>query len=101
MANNNIPEDGTPESGNSSSELTAAIEGIQFRCKTAGLLIEEAQGPESEKAFRVGMKCGRDTRWIYVPCGSRAIEFSSIPFEKWMFLSGYEAICSYENGLIE
>ena len=101
MANDNALENRAPELVIPSPEVTAATAEIQSRCKTAGFAFEEVQGPGSEKAMRVGMKCGRDTRWLHLPLGSRAIGFLSIPFERWIFLSGYEAICSYEDGLIE
>lgn len=85
----------------SSPEVAAAKADIHLRCKTSGLAVEDVSSPGAETALRVGMRCGRETRQLQFSSGGRIVEFASIPFEKWVFLSGYEAICSYEEGLIE
>ena len=74
---------------------------IQTRCAVAGLKCEDVVGLDSRPSFRVGLRCGRDLRWVYLEKNERIIEFPSIDFEKWVFLSEYNAICSYEGGVIE
>jgi hypothetical protein len=87
------------ESAVPSHEAAPAKAEIEARCKTAGLTIEKAIPPF--EGLRVGMRCGRDTRWVYVGSGRNLIDFALIPFERFTFLSGYEAICSYQDGFIE
>lgn len=82
-----------------SQEAVAAIERIEARCKAATLPFERMSTPFA--GVRIGMRCGREVRWCYLASPERIIGFSDIEFEKWVFLSGYEAICSYEAGVIE
>ncbi len=82
-----------------SEEVTKAKVEIEARCKAAGLTVEKTTlGVDGVK---LGMRCGRDTRWVFVGAGRNLIDFASIPFERWTFLSGYEAVCSYQDGFIE
>ncbi len=74
---------------------------IHARCAAAGLKCEDVVGLDSKPSFRVGLRCGRDLRWVYLEKNERIVEFSSIDFERWVFLSDYYAICSYQEGLIE
>jgi len=47
------------------------------------------------------MKCGRETRPVILYSETAINSFLSITFEKYVFLSGIEAICSYDDGTIE
>jgi hypothetical protein len=75
---------------------------IETRCKAAGLPFEEIArtGPDAPDV-RVGMRCGRDFRSITLWTDTRVVEFSSVQFEKYDFLAGYLAYCSYADGVIE
>ena len=47
------------------------------------------------------MPCGREKRDITLWDFSSVSRLLSVPFEKYVFLSDYEAICSYSDGTIE
>jgi hypothetical protein len=78
-----------------------AKEEIQARCMAAGLKCEDAVRYDLKPVFKVGLRCGRDFRWVTLDKDDQIIKFSAIDFEKWVVLSDYKAICSYEKGLIE
>jgi hypothetical protein len=82
-----------------SDEAKAAAKEIEARCKSAGLPFEQMVGPFD--GLRVGIRSGRDFRSLFLLTDDDIVSFSKIAFEKWLFLSGYEAICSYEEGFIE
>ena len=82
------------------TKTTKARKEIQARCVAAGLKFEDAIRFD-KPVLRVGLRCGRDLHWVYLEKPEQIIRFSSIDFEKWVFLSDYQAICSYEKGLIE
>jgi hypothetical protein len=82
-----------------SDEAKAAAEEIGSRCKGAGLPFDQTVGPFA--GLKVGVRSGRDFRSVFLLSDDEIISFSKVAFEKWSFLSGYEAICSYDEGLIE
>lgn len=83
-------------------EIIAVRKLLADRCKTAGIAIEELNDPdEEEPAYKVAMKCGRNSRWLYFSNDSSINKFLSIPFEKYSFLGDFDAICSYSDGSIE
>lgn len=73
------------------------------RCKAAGITLEEAnvQNALADEGLRLGLKCGRNTRWLGLWSDDSIVEILSIPFEKYTFLDDLEAICSYDDGTIE
>lgn len=82
-------------------EVVAAKKLLAERCSAAGLTLEEVSIPDEEPALRVGMKCGRNTRWLGLWADESINQLLSIPFEKYGYLSDLEAICSYADGTIE
>lgn len=82
-------------------EVIAAKRLLAERCKTAGIRLEEVAAPDEEPRLRVGMKCGRNTRWLGLWSDESINQLLSIPFEKFVYLSDLEAICSYSDGTIE
>jgi hypothetical protein len=85
-----------------SPELVAAKSSLLERCKAGGLKVEDKFSPGEElQVLRVYMKCGRETRPIRLFSEASINSFLSIPFEKYVFMSGMEAICSYDDGTIE
>jgi len=94
-------EDSIVEPPISSQEVIKAKEEIDGRCKAVGFSVEEVVSPGSEPALKVGIRCGRDIRWCYLGSDEAVVEFSSVAFERYVFLSEYEAICSYQDGFIE
>jgi hypothetical protein len=101
-----IDDDEEDEEGEQSSvlspEIISAKSSLFERCKVAGLEVEDKFLPGEElQIIRVSMKCGRETRVINLYSEASINSFLSIPFEKYVFLSGLDAICSYEHGAIE
>lgn len=73
---------------------------LRERCERAGLALEEVPVGDISR-LRLGMKCGRDVRWLYFASDESIDDLLSIKFEKYVFLAGLQAICSYEAGTIE
>ena len=82
-------------------EVVAAKKLLAKRCLAAGITLEEVSVPDEEPRLRVGMKCGRNTRWLGLWADESINQLLSIPFEKYVYLSDLEAICSYADGTIE
>ena len=82
-------------------EIVAAKKLLAERCTAAGITLEEVSVPDEEPRLRVGMKCGRNTRWLGLWSDDSIGQLLSIPFEKYVYLSDLEAICSYADGTIE
>ncbi|HTG35632.1 MAG TPA: hypothetical protein VLB76_22145 [Thermoanaerobaculia bacterium] len=93
-------EDEEVESAISSEELDLAKKNLADRCQAAGIAIEEEPFPGEETILRIGMKCGRNIRWLNL-WPERIVDILSISFEKYVFLSNLEAVCSYQEGTIE
>lgn len=83
----------TPKRG-----IEEARQELETRCTTASITVHEVLFADGEKGFRLGFRSARDTRYVLI---SDPVEFLSIHFEEYVFLSGLEAICSYERGFIE
>jgi hypothetical protein len=95
-------EDDEEHTSELSPELVAAKSSLLARCKAAGLEVEDRFLPgEESQVVRVFMKCGRETRAVGLFSEASINSFLSVPFEKYVFLSGLEAICSYDLGVIE
>ncbi|MGA1998445.1 MAG: hypothetical protein ABSG52_00505 [Terriglobales bacterium] len=95
----NFEEGRNGEASIAPEAVAHAKKDVETRCKAAGLPAENVLlGPDA--LLKVGMKCARDVRWLYLS-DERVVEFSSIPFEKWVFLATFDAICSYEDSYIE
>jgi hypothetical protein len=84
-----------------------AFADLEERCKTVNISLAKRQEPEQpslESAatyVTVQIPSGRETRSIPLWSHESIRRFLAIEFEKYVFLSGYEAICSYANGTIE
>lgn len=85
----------------SPEEVQEANQTLATRCKAAGIPLEEVLTQDEGPKLKVGMRCGRDTRWLYLWRHETTLRLLSLPFEKYVFLSDLEAICSYESGTIE
>lgn len=84
----------------SDEQLTAAIAELEDRCEAAGLKLEKDTFL-GEKLLSVEMPAGREQRQCVFWSSESIRSFLSIPFEKYVFLRPYEAICSYSDGMIE
>jgi hypothetical protein len=84
----------------SQDTMTVAIAELKRRCADAGLVLTEVEETDP-LAFRLGMRCGRDFRSLYIRADDTLIELLALDFENVVFLSGFDAICSYSDHLIE
>jgi hypothetical protein len=83
-------------------EVAAAVKDLKARCAAASIEIEEVPGIDPEDVFyRVLMPSGREKRPISLFDHDDVVRLLKVQFEDYVVLSGYEAICSYKDGLIE
>ena len=82
-------------------EIEAAKNSIRARCKVAGLLVEDSVRIDGKQLFRLGLKNGREHRWLSLSEDQQIIDVCSVQFERFVFLSDFQAICSYADGYIE
>ncbi|WP_212630142.1 hypothetical protein [Pseudomonas sp. KB-10] len=75
---------------------------LRKRCDKAGIEIRETDGLEdNEAALELSFPCARDKRTITLWDYDDVKKILNIPFEKYNFLAGYSAICSYSENEIE
>lgn len=84
----------------SPEEVAAAKTIIEDRCKNSRLKLEEDETLGGNKYLKLGIPCARDNRWIRLT-DEKIVQLSAISFEKYVFISGHDAICSYSDDLIE
>jgi hypothetical protein len=85
-----------------SLEYLALFSELEKRCKVVGFGIEKQENPfDSTQIIFVNMPCGKEKRQIHMSGIERLKKFLDIPFEKYTFLSEYEAICNYADDVIE
>lgn len=90
------------ESVPSQDPMSAEIGELKSRCSAANLDLRAGVVLQGETpSFRLGMKCARDVRWVYVTADNNIKKLLGIEFEKYVFLSGFEAICCYSEKTIE
>src|SRR4051812_2210725 len=88
--------------GSSAAESAALHTELETRCKAAGIEIKQVEAFEPGKFVpSLQMRAGRETRSVVVWRIPDLRRLLSIPFEKYTFIAGYNAICSYEEGTIE
>lgn len=75
---------------------------LQDRCKAANIPFEEIEGfEEDDVAARIGLRSGREQRWVICWDHDDFELLLSIPFERYTFLNGLDAICAYDKSEIE
>lgn len=74
---------------------------LRARCKEAGLELKEETREDGNLYLKVGMRCAREQRWLVLGSDESILRMLSVPFENYVFISGHEAICSYNEGTIE
>lgn len=86
----------------SKEEVKALRAELEVRCKAAKILLEDTEGyEEGQIACRVGIPSGRDKRWIYCWDDGDYKRILGIQFERFVFLHGLDAVCSYDAEEIE
>ncbi len=83
-------------------QLEEAQNELRARCDAAGITVEETEGmEEGDTALELSFPCGRNKRthilWDY----DDIKRILAVPFEKYTFIDGYRAICSYSDNTIE
>ncbi|EJN31788.1 hypothetical protein PMI35_01277 [Pseudomonas sp. GM78] len=79
-------------------------EALAERCEAAGIPLKDLDYSgryEGHTGLSISLKCGRELRELEIFDHNKLPQILSIPFEDYNFLSGLEAICSYEKGLVE
>lgn len=75
------------------------------RCEEAGIEYKIMKFPlkkeEERRYLRIHVQSGRDKRIIIVFDSEDAEKLNKVEFEKYVFIPRYEAICSFEYGLVE
>src|SRR6266481_2645970 len=79
-------------------ELVAQLES---RCKAASIKVEQLEGFERTKFVRIHFPSGRQTEQVAFFGIEGIQQLLSVPFEKYVFVGGYDALCCYEDGVIE
>ena len=74
---------------------------LSKRCKAAGIPVEEQDGLAGEKYLQIALPNGREKRYRTFFSLHSITEFLAVPFERYTFVGGYEAICCYDEGSIE
>lgn len=82
-------------------QVLAAKESLATRCKAAGISFENVTESDGDWRVRIGMKCGRNVRYLTRWSAGTINSLLELQFEKYVFLSDLEAICSYTDGTIE
>ena len=78
--------------------LTAAIDEIEQRCTKANLKAEE---PEEYQGIFIWLQNGQQKRKLFISGLDQARLLLDQPFERFIFLADYDAICLYDEGYIE
>lgn len=74
---------------------------LESRCKAAGIRYEESEDPVLERMVTIYMPSGRDNTPITLFETRLIRDLLAIPFERYVVLGNYVAICSYEDSVIE
>jgi hypothetical protein len=101
MANEELLDDFDEELDEYSVEYTTACKELQERCNAASNISLEEGEVEGDTYFVIGIPCGREKRWLYAHNLEDIKRLLAVPFEQYVFLGNYIAICSYKEGIIE
>ena len=81
-------------------KLAAALVKLRARCDAAHIQYEDYEY-EGITYLTILLPNGREKRPVVVQTSERAVALSELPFEQYVVLGDYVAICHYEQGLIE
>lgn len=74
---------------------------LDARCKAASIKFEEVTVSEGRRFIRIHLPAGRITQPLLLSNTEDIQNLLAIPFEKYVLLGDYAAICSYTEGVIE
>jgi hypothetical protein len=80
------------------------LQKIEERCKKADVehrLVKVYESHNTNEGIEISLQDGRNKRKVIIEHIFQARELLEISFEKYCFLSGYKAICCYEQNYIE
>ena len=92
------------QSNDYKKNLYHAVQQLEKRCDNAGIQLIEQPPPflhMGKQELVVELPAGRQKKRIRITSLKRVNSLLSIPFEKYVFLTPYSAICSYSDGTIE
>ncbi len=94
-------EDEEEELEGSTPNPAEAFSQVIERCKAANIDVEELEDVDGDRYLRIGLPSGREKRLFTVRGNHDARVLLASPFERYRFVSGYDAFCSYEDSFIE
>ncbi|WP_095162621.1 hypothetical protein [Pseudomonas sp. Irchel 3F5] len=83
-----------------SDEFEEVKRALKSRCEAVGVALTETDY-EGESVISLSFRCGRETRDLEYIDQNNLPPLLSIPFEKYSFLAGLDAICNYGEGSVE
>jgi len=97
-----LQDDDIPLDAEAKGDIAPLRAELESRCAAAKIPVEETDEIEpQERVVRIGMPCGRERRWIHLWQFGSYQSLLAIPFERYVFLQGLDAVCNYETGTIE
>lgn len=92
-------EDDEPEED--PAEFAAARDELEKRCSASTIEVKEHVDFIGRKYLTVALPSGREKRLVHLADTEDIKGILSVPFERYVFLGEYHAICSYSDGVIE
>lgn len=83
------------------AELSSLRESLIKRCQEAKVEYEEVEFPDSSVGLQLNLPSGRKKRSVVIYSSKDYKRILSIPFEEYVYIGDYTAICSYKHSYIE
>lgn len=99
MSDNNLQVE-EEEIESPTENFVAALQEIKERCRASDIKFQQKE-IEGTTYGTISINSGREKRKIIVSSFESAKKILSIEFENFVYISGFEAICSYSRGIIE
>src|SRR5271166_3439983 len=84
-----------------SVSFPSALDEIKGRCEARGIEFSQRILNDGTQYALVLLNAGREKRELFIGSEEIARWIRSIYFEEYVFVSGFEAVCSYSKGTIE
>ncbi|MBA2501263.1 MAG: hypothetical protein H0V27_00140 [Pyrinomonadaceae bacterium] len=82
-------------------EITSLKAQLIQRCQNAKIEYEEIEFPDSSVALQINLPSGRKKRSVVISLAKEYKRMLTIPFEDYVYIGDYTAICSYKHSYIE